>query len=211
MEKRSPPSDTSPPARPGRLIVVEGIDGTGKSTLVARLAAALRARGERVCVSREPTDGPHGKQIRESTRPGAVRLSPEEETDLFIADRREHVAQVIAPALAAGETVLLDRYYYSTMAYQGARGMDPASIEARHRAFAPEPDVLILLDLPVDAALARVTASRGSVPDQFESAEYLTKVESIFRQIEHPGRIVLDAARDPDALAQAILGRLDQC
>jgi len=195
--------------RAGRLIDVEGIDGTGKTTLVAALAAALRARGERVCVSREPTDGPFGKKIRESTRPGAARLSAEEETELFIADRREHVAQVIAPALAAGQTVLLDRYYYSTMAYQGARGLDPVAIQARHRLFAPEPDVLILLDLPVETALARVTASRGSIPDQFESAEYLKKVQTAFRQIRHPRLILLDAAQPTSALVGSTLEQLD--
>src|SRR5262245_42547095 len=100
----------SPSKQPGILIVVEGIDGAGKSTQVRRIAEALRAVGETVVQSREPTDGPWGRKIRESAVSG--RMSLADELHAFVEDRREHVAGVIRPALDRGEIVVLDRYYY---------------------------------------------------------------------------------------------------
>ena len=108
------------------LIVFEGIDGTGKSTQVRLLAQALEERGLTVVTSREPTDGPFGQKLRLSMITG--RLSPEEELALFHEDRRDHVEHLILPALEAGKVVILDRYFFSTMAYQGARGFDDGSI-----------------------------------------------------------------------------------
>ena len=100
-------------------IVFEGIDGTGKSTQVRLLAKALRELGQEVVTSKEPTDGPVGTRLRQSAEKG--RLSPQEELDLFHQDRRDHVQSLIAPALERGDTVIVDRYFFSTMAYQGAR------------------------------------------------------------------------------------------
>ncbi len=191
----------------GYLIAIEGIDGTGKSTLAGELAGALERRGRAVTLSFEPTRGPHGRRIRELAGAGGERVSAQEELELFIADRREHVAQVIAPALAAGHVVILDRYYYSTMAYQGARGVDPAAIERRHE-FAPRPDLLVILELPVDEALERITAKRGSIPDLFEGAEYLTQVDRLFRGIEHPNLMRLDARLPTAETVAAIVGRV---
>src|SRR4051794_4247303 len=104
---------------PGILIAVEGIDGAGKTTQVTRLCAALADVGETVVRSKEPTNGPHGRRLRESAQTG--RMNADEELQTFIADRREHVETVIRPALERGETVILDRYFYSTVAYQGVR------------------------------------------------------------------------------------------
>ena len=106
--------------RKGRLIVFEGIDGTGKSTHIGHLRKYLEDRGVEVVQSFEPTRGPWGRMLRDSAVTG--RLSVREEVDLFLKDRREHVETLIAPALARGAWVLLDRYYLSMMAYQGARG-----------------------------------------------------------------------------------------
>src|SRR5207253_402183 len=103
----------------GILIAIEGIDGAGKTTQVARLCKALEAVGETVVRSKEPTNGPHGRRVRESAQNG--RLDPHEELATFLDDRREHVATVIGPALGRGEIVILDRYFYSTIAYQGPR------------------------------------------------------------------------------------------
>ena len=113
-------TDATPP---GLLIVIEGIDGTGKSTHARRLAEWMEMKGRHPVVSREPTDRPWGRKLRDSAASG--RLSPQEELDCFLRDRSQHVEELIAPSLAAGRDVILDRYYFSTMAYQGARGFDP--------------------------------------------------------------------------------------
>jgi dTMP kinase len=159
------------------LIVLEGIDGTGKSTQSRMLAEWFRGQGREVVASREPTDGPHGRRLRESAASG--RLSPEEELELFLRDRREHVDTLIAPALAAGKVVILDRYYFSTMAYQGARGFDPAEIRRRNEAFAPLPDHLFVLDLDLDTALSRI-GTRGDTANAFEARESLARCREIF-------------------------------
>src|SRR5207302_10040024 len=124
----------SRPNAPGWLVVVEGIDGAGKSTVVRRLAEHCAARGLACVTSGEPTRGPWGMRLRQSMSEG--RLSLEEELELFLKDRAEHVAKVICPSLAAGKVVVLDRYYLSTAAYQGARGADPGKILETNERFA---------------------------------------------------------------------------
>src|SRR5690606_29927239 len=104
----------------GLFIVLEGIDGTGKSTQAVRLGEWFSRAGHEVLISREPTDGPWGRKLRESAATG--RLSADEELECFLEDRRQHVRELIEPALREGKVVILDRYYFSTMAYQGARG-----------------------------------------------------------------------------------------
>jgi len=161
----------------GLFIVLEGIDGTGKSTQAQLLADWFRSRGREVVSGREPTDGPWGRQIRATAATG--RLPPEEELELFLRDRRQHVQEVIAPALAAGKVVILDRYYFSTMAYQGCRGFDPGEIRRRNEAFAPPPDLLLILDLDVDTALSRI-GGRGDIANEFEKRDSLAKCREIF-------------------------------
>lgn len=177
---------------PGFLIVAEGIDGTGKSTQVRLLADALRAAGHRVITSREPTDGPYGRRLRQSATTG--RLSPEEEFQLFLRDRRDHVATLIRPALDAGSIVILDRYYFSTMAYQGARGFDPEEIRRLNEEFAPQPDLLLHLDLPVDKALDRIGARDGSA-NEFEQREALQQCGRVFHSVTDDFVRRIDASR----------------
>jgi dTMP kinase len=191
--------------RPGFLLVIEGIDGAGKSTLARSLAAWLREQGRTVVVDREPTDGPHGRALRESAKTG--RLSPEAELDLFLKDRREHVEQVIAPALSRGEVVILDRYYFSNAAYQGARGGDPAAIVAENETFAPVPDLVLLLDLGPATGHARIDA-RGGGLDDFEGAAYLAEVRRNFLAFDRPFIRKLDAALPQDQLQQAAVVQL---
>ena len=154
----------------GKLIVIEGIDGTGKSTQATLLAEALRAQGNEVVQSHEPTDGPWGKKLRESATAG--RLSIEDELEYFIKDRQQHVEELITPTVQRGGIVILDRYYFSSMAYQGARGVDPAQIRAENEAFAPQPDLLVILDLDVDVALKRIGVRDGEA-NEFEKKENL--------------------------------------
>lgn len=159
------------------LIVLEGIDGTGKSTQAALLGDWLASLGHEVVRSCEPTNGVWGRKLRESASTG--RLAPDEELEYFLRDRQEHVSELIAPALAAGKYVILDRYYFSTMAYQSLRGFDPQEIRQRNEAFAPVPDHLLILDLDVDAALDRV-GSRGDVANEFEKRDALAKIREIY-------------------------------
>jgi dTMP kinase len=189
-------------ANRGLFIVLEGIDGTGKSTQVRRLAEWLESRGREVVTSREPTDGPWGRKLRESAESG--RLSLDEELDLFLRDRREHVENLVNPSLEAGRDVILDRYYFSTMAYQGARGKHPEEIRALNEAFAPVPDILLVLDLDVDDALERI-GTRGDVANEFERRDSLQRCRGIFLGISGlPFARRIDAGKPIDEVAAQI-------
>ena len=166
----------------GLFIVIEGIDGTGKSTQARRLCAWFVAQGREVVLSREPTDGPWGAKLRASAATG--RLSPADELQYFLNDRRQHVLQTIAPSLATGKVVILDRYYFSTMAYQGARGFDPAEIRRLNEAFAPVPDLLLILDLDLDTALQRI-GHRGDTANEFEQRDSLRRCRDIFLSLRN--------------------------
>lgn len=166
----------------GLLIVVEGIDGTGKSSQVKMLADALRAHGESVLQDSEPSDGPFGKILRASMTEG--RLSPQDELDLFHKDRKQHIDDVILPALEQGTHVVLDRYYFSTMAYQGANGFDVAELRATNESFAPAPDLLFILDLDADSALDRIGA-RGDEANEFEQRNTLQFCRDVFLSVQN--------------------------
>ncbi|WP_433853144.1 dTMP kinase [Stenotrophomonas nitritireducens] len=183
----------------GLLIAIEGIDGAGKSTLARGLADALEQAGAGVVLSKEPTDGPWGTQLRASAATG--RLSPEEEVDLLLRDRRQHVEERVAPALERGEVVILDRYFPSMVAYQGAAGL-PVDELLQLNAFAPRPHLLLLLDLPPATGLARIRA-RGDVPNHFETAQNLERCRAIFQQLELPDKQVIDASRNEAEVLQA--------
>jgi dTMP kinase len=196
------------PSKPaGRFIVIEGIDGTGKSTQATMLAKHLRSQGHEVVQSFEPTNGTWGSQLRASATTG--RLSIEEELDLFLKDRREHVEQLILPTIARGGIVILDRYYFSTMAYQGARGIDPASIRATNEAFAPVPDTLLILDLPVDQALQRIGVRDGEA-NEFEKRESLQFCRDLFLSLRNePFASCIDASQSIEQVHANILKAID--
>lgn len=179
---------------PGLLIAFEGIDGAGKTTQVKRVAEMLHMLRIPHVVTKQPTDGPWGRRIRESAT--TKRMSLEDELHAFMEDRKEHVRDFIGPALQAGKVVLIDRYYPSTVAYQGARGADPAQLLADNEAIAPRPDVTLLFRLSVDTALGRVD-SRGEA-NAFEGRENLEAVDRVFAELQWPGLVWVDA--EPDAL-----------
>lgn len=168
----------------GLLIVFEGTDGTGKSTQLQLLNHYLESEGYPVIATREPTSGSYGKKIRElyTNRGGCSR---QEELELFLADRREHVDQLITPALLAGKIVLCDRYFLSTAAYQGAIGFDPETILEQNN-FAPLPDIALLFQVTLATGLSRITSGRGDSPNDFEQQENLQKVAAIFAAIDRP-------------------------
>lgn len=182
----------------GLLIAIEGIDGAGKTTLANGLAALLQQAGAQVSLSKEPTTGPWGMKLRESAATG--RLDPEQEVDYLIRDRRQHVQEVIAPALAQGGVVILDRYFPSMVAYQGAAGLPQDQLLAAND-FAPRPDVLLLLDLPPATGLARIR-KRGDAPNHFETEQNLQRCREIFLELDIPAKQVIDASQPADAVLE---------
>ena len=180
----------------GLLIAVEGIDGAGKTTLAHALADRFRAAGYLVNYGKEPTAGTWGQILRASAANG--RLSPAEELHYLVMDRQEHVASVIAPTLAEGGVVILDRYYPSTAAYQGAAGLDVDWL-LQQNAFAPVPDVVLLLDVDPEEGLRRIYA-RGDTPNHFETPDALARAREIFLNMPLPTRAVIDAHADVQAV-----------
>ena len=190
----------------GILIVFEGIDGSGKTTQAELLEEAFGRTDEKVIVSKEPTDGPWGRKIRESAH--ISRLPPEEELEAFVNDRIEHIDQLIRPALDDGQIVILDRYYHSTIAYQGARGMDVESLIRKMDSIAIEPDVTFILDLDVDAALARINGR--DTPNKFERATTLEKCRKIYKTLvdREPTARKVDAHSPIDQIHYDIVNEL---
>jgi dTMP kinase len=189
----------------GRFLVLDGPDGSGKSTQIARLAARLRERGEAVLVLREPGATPMGEAIRDLLLHADVDITPLAEMLLYQAARAHLVETVIRPALAQGQTVLLDRYWTSTAAYQGyGLGLDPDEIR-RVSAVATgnlEPDRLILLDVPADVGLARLKGKRDKVEGR--PLDYHRRVrEGFLVEARRLGEraVVVDASRDEVAVA----------
>ncbi|MBO8175400.1 MAG: dTMP kinase [Thermococcus sp.] len=146
----------------GIFIVLEGIDGAGKSTQARLLAKWFEKRGYNVVLTKEPTDTAFGKLIRRLVLTGGregiidgAKISHEAEALLFAADRAEHVKKLIEPSLKAGKVVISDRYFYSSLAYQWARGLDLEWLINLNK-FAIRPDLVILLDLPVKESMKRI-------------------------------------------------------
>lgn len=198
------------PRKPsGILIAVEGIDGAGKTTQVARLRDGLMAAGEQVVASKEPTNGVWGQRIRESAQSG--RLEPEEELQAFLADREEHVRNLIAPSLAEGKIVIVDRFFYSTIAYQGARtGTDSCSLYEEMRNRFPVPDVTYLIDVLPEVGLHRIANFRGDIPNEFEKLDDLSHIRQAFlRLLDCAAEIQLvDGHPSPDTVFHEIAHQL---
>jgi dTMP kinase len=192
----------------GILIVFEGLDGCGKSTQLRRAADRLGERGYDPIVTREPTDGPWGRRIREMAR-STERVAPETELAWFFEDRREHMRTVVEPALAKGRLVLSDRSYLSTVAYQGARGLEPAEILSDSEAEFARPDLILLFAIPAKRGLERVKARGGTSEPAFENLEFLERVEDIFESLDVAGLVRIDADRTEDEVAADVAAAID--
>lgn len=187
----------------GRFVVLEGIDGSGKTEQTRRLAAWLEQSGHRVVSTREPTDGDFGRRYRAWAR-GEFEASPDEVLAMFLADRREHLALVVLPALARGEIVVCDRYKHSTLAYQAAQGLDRARLRALFDTPEfPEPDLVLWLRVPLPVALSRMGAN---ATERFERAEFLVRVDAEYARL---GLDEIDASAAPEAVERAIRARVE--
>jgi dTMP kinase len=193
-------------------ISLEGIDGSGKSTQGRHLADALQARGLDCILTREPGGAPGAEEIRRLLVEGAPdRWSAETEILLFNAARRDHLERTIRPALAAGKTVITDRFADSTRVYQGATRGDLRSFaDAIHSAaIGVEPDLTLILDMDPEIALTRGLA-RASGEDRFEEfgLPFQQALRTGFRDLatQFPARCsLIDASRAPNAIAADIL------
>ncbi len=187
----------------GVLIVLEGIDGAGKSTQARLLLKRLRKRGLDAVYFREPSKGKWGREIKRKAKQ-AASLTPGEELDLFLKDRRDNVEKNLNPALRQKKIVVLDRYYFSTIAYQGARGIEQNRIRRLNEAFAPRPDLVFILDLAAREGLARIQG-RKKKDKLFERAAYLVKVGRIFRSFKGRRFFHVHAGRDQEEISETIL------
>lgn len=206
---------------PGIFLSFEGIEGSGKSTQVALLADALRAHGREVVVTREPGGTPRGQVLRQMLLdPTGSPLAPHAELLMMLADRAQHVQEIIAPGLSANKVVITDRFVDSTTAYQGyGRGFDLVFLQQLNALACSDylPVMTFLMDLSVTAGLQRARHRRGetATADHFEaeSVAFHERVREGFLAIARaePHRVqVLDATRPKEHVHQGILSALQR-
>ncbi|MBT5550339.1 MAG: dTMP kinase [Nitrospina sp.] len=169
----------------GVLIVFEGIDGTGKSTQCGLLEQSLNEMQVPNIALAEPTRGVWGMKIRRLLSEGRKNISPQEELSWFVNDRKEDIETNIMPALQENKVVIMDRYYFSTAAYQGALGLDPDQIRLENEKFAPIPDRVLIFLSSAEKCLERIESSRDQ-KSAFEKLDYLNKVQDIFEKFNGP-------------------------
>ena len=192
----------------GILIIFEGIDGTGKSTQCGLLAKSLGKIQVPNIVLAEPTRGAWGMKIRRLLSDGRQGISPQEELSWFNNDRRDDIERNILPALKENMVVLMDRYYFSTAAYQGALGLEPDQIRLENERFAPIPDrVLIFLASP-EKCLERIESSRDQ-KSAFEKLDYLKNVQEIFKSFNGPNIRFIESVGSVSEVHEKVLMEID--
>jgi dTMP kinase len=197
----------------GKFITFEGIDGAGKSTHISHVADLLAARGKTAVVTREPGGTPLGERLRELLLHEKMHL--ETEALLMFAARREHIAQVIEPALSRGDWVISDRFTDATFAYQGGgRKLDLAKLAQLEQWVHPhlQPDLTFLFDVPLEVARARLDSSRTLDKFEREKADFFaaTRAEYLRRASECPARFRIVDATHPIKDVQAELTNLTE-
>jgi dTMP kinase len=192
-------------------IVFEGIDGSGKSTQARLALRFLIAENVQSLLLGEPTDGPWGIKIRKMLS-RETPSPPEEQHRLFLLDREEDAAVNIVPALDKGVTVIMDRYYYSNAAYQGAAGLSPDAIirDNRERGF-PVPDLVYLIDITPEEAIARIIRrSKGGPVECFEKTHFLAAVRRIYLSLAGENFIVIDGSPAEEEIHRRIMKDLKE-
>jgi dTMP kinase len=200
--------------RPGLFISFEGIDGAGKSTHISFVQNALIQRGISVISTREPGGTPLGEALRALLLKEKMHL--ETEALLMFASRREHIAQVIQPALDAGTWVISDRFTDATFAYQGGgRKLDLNKLNALEQWVHPhlQPDLTLLFDVPIDVARTRLDATRTLDKFEQEKSDFFndTRNEYLRRAAEFPQRFkVIDSTRSIETIQQELLDIINE-
>ena len=191
----------------GRFIVFEGIDGSGKTTQIELLALHMKAKGLPVLLTYEPTDGAIGTIARQATD-GAVPLTGDTLALLFAADRAEHLARQISPALAAGTHVLCDRYIYSSMAYQGMHVYD------LHKSFLLVPDMTIFIDTDPEETVRRISINRQNksiFDDKITSVKIRANYLESFGRYKHGMPVTtINGNQSEDAVFNELLAVIDK-
>lgn len=190
----------------GRFIVLEGGEGSGKSTQVPRLARRLRSAGREVVVTFEPGATIRGAELRRFLLDDEDPLDARAEMLVMAADRAQHVADVVRPALERGADVVSDRFEPSTLAYQGeARGLGVDAVESISRWATGDlvPDLVVVLDVPDDVGDSRVPEARDRV--ESEGAAFHASVRAAYRVLARTrGWVVVDGSGQPDEVAEAV-------
>ena len=194
-------------------ILFEGIDGSGKSTLSDLIYQHYKNLGVPTVKIMEPTDGMWGQKIRDMLN-GTEIPSPEEQLELFLYDREDDVRRNILPSLKKKKMIIMDRYYYSTAAYQGAMGLSPEYVlkENIRRGF-PKPDRVYLIDIEPEKSLKRI-ADRGvgkGNGDLFEKKRFLERVRHIYLSIADESFCILNGDAEIDELSQKIKLDIESC
>ena len=189
----------------GFLIVLEGIDGSGKDTHIKFLVEEMRQRGYKVVETEEPSRNRVGTFLKRYQMRDEKRLPAEAEALLYAADRFDHLKTVIEPALRRGDIVISNRYFYSSLAYQGSVDVDLDWIREMNM-FAMKPDLAVLLDILPEYSLQRLKRRRTV----FERVENLRRVRDIYIQLVKTGELVsVDANRSKKAVQEELLGLVE--
>jgi len=185
----------------GKLICIEGIDGSGKTTQAKKLVKNLRSRGYDAVYTTEPSDGKIGLLIRDFVLSRKDRISVALEALLFAADRVDHVQAVVEPLLKQDKIVVCDRYVCSSLAYQGAAGLDLNWMDCINR-FALKPNLTLFLDVSLEVGLSRLRRKKSVM----ETARNLKNVRDVYLDLVQQDRMILLDGNEPvDKVAENVL------
>jgi len=193
--------------RKGKLIVIEGIDGAGKTTFAKALYETLKKRGINCIFSCEPTFGPFGEKIKSALIKKESNL--QDLRLLFLKDRKWHVENIVIPALEAQKWIILDRYYPSTLAYQSSQGLPFRELLIENETIAPIPDIVIYLELPLEVAFKRI-GNREKRITIFEKREFLERVTETYKRcLKLFNYLIIDATKSVEENLKYLLEFLD--
>lgn len=193
----------------GLLLVFEGIDGSGKTTISKLFHDYLSELKFKTSWFREPSNSKWGQKIRELADTKSS-IPIREELNYFIMDRKWDVKKNIIPALSRSELVVLDRYYFSTACYQGARGLDIGKIISMNVEFAPEPDLLYLIDVDVKTAMTRIKKGRMTEAKLFEKKDFLKIVRQNYLDLEVKNMVIIDGKPEVDTVLASVIREFNQ-